>query len=87
MISDNIPQTDSIRELAQFWDTHDLTDFEDRLEEVNEPVFEREQVVQVRLPTEDAQAVESIAHSQGLDPADLIRTWIREKVHPSSSTG
>lgn len=37
-----IPQTDSIQELAQFWDTHNLTDFEDQLEEVTEPVFVRE---------------------------------------------
>ena len=29
----NIPQTDSIQELADFWDTHDLT-------EVTEPVFD-----------------------------------------------
>ena len=29
-----IPQTNSLQELAQFWDTHDLTDFEDELEEV-----------------------------------------------------
>ena len=36
----NIPKTDSIQELADFWDTHDLTDFEDELEEVDEPVFE-----------------------------------------------
>jgi hypothetical protein len=37
-----IPQTDSIRELAHFWDIHDLTDFEDELEEVTESVFQRE---------------------------------------------
>ena len=36
----NIPKTDSIQELAHFWDTHDLTDVEDELEEVSEPVFE-----------------------------------------------
>jgi len=30
---------DSIEKLAEFWDTHDLTDFEDELEEVTEPVF------------------------------------------------
>ena len=36
----SIPQTDSIQELAYFWDTHDLTDFEDELEEVGEYVFE-----------------------------------------------
>ena len=35
-----IPQTDSIQELADFWNTHDLTDFEDELEEVTEPVFD-----------------------------------------------
>ena len=28
----SIPQTDSIEELAKFWDTHDVTDFEDALE-------------------------------------------------------
>jgi hypothetical protein len=40
MKAQRFPQTDSIRELAQFWDTHDLTDFEDELEEVSESVFE-----------------------------------------------
>ena len=39
-----IPETDSIRELAAFWDTHDLTDFQDELEEVSESVFSRPRV-------------------------------------------
>lgn len=30
-----IPKTDSVEELAQFWDTHDLTDFEDELEDAD----------------------------------------------------
>lgn len=42
----NIPQTDSIQELADFWDTHNLTDFEDELEEVTEPVFDTSASVQ-----------------------------------------
>jgi hypothetical protein len=37
-----IPNIDSIEELAAFWDTHDLMDFEDELEEVEEPVFDRD---------------------------------------------
>lgn len=40
MKTQRLPQTDSIQELAHFWDTHDLADFEDELEEVTEPVFE-----------------------------------------------
>ncbi len=38
-----IPQTDSIAELAAFWDSHDVTDFEDELVEVPEQVFVRSQ--------------------------------------------
>jgi hypothetical protein len=84
MSTDRIPQTDSIREMAQFWDTHDLTDFEDQLEEVTEPVFGRDRVLAVHLTTKDAETVDSIARSQGLDPADLIRSWISEKVQTLS---
>jgi hypothetical protein len=36
-----LPKTDSMQALAEFWQTHDLTDFEDQLEEVVDPVFVR----------------------------------------------
>jgi len=36
-----ISKIDFIEELAAFWDTHDITDLEDELEEVEEPVFDR----------------------------------------------
>jgi len=39
-MSNQLPNRDSIKELAEFWDSHDSTDFEDQLEEVTEPVFE-----------------------------------------------
>ena len=79
----SLPETDSIQELAQFWDNHDLTDFEDELEEVTEPVFEREKVVKVRLATEEMQSVDEMASSRGLGSADLIREWVLEKIHES----
>ncbi|NOX63016.1 MAG: hypothetical protein GXP42_13905 [Chloroflexi bacterium] len=78
-----LPQTDSIQELAQFWDTHDLTDFEDELVEVSEPVFERETVVEIRLPSEEAEAVKAMAESIGVGYADLIREWVLDRIHAS----
>lgn len=36
-----IPKTASLEELPRFWQTHDLTDLEDELEEAMEPVFVR----------------------------------------------
>ncbi|MEK6323677.1 MAG: CopG family antitoxin [Acidobacteriota bacterium] len=55
MSTKEIPQTDSIEELAQFWDSHDLTDFAEELEEVSEPVFERETAVTIHLSCEEAK--------------------------------
>jgi hypothetical protein len=37
----HLPTTDSIQELAAFWQHHDVTDFESELEEVTEPVCQR----------------------------------------------
>ena len=63
MSNPGIPQSDSIEELARFWEQHDLTDFEETLEVVSEPVFERESVVRVRLPYDEANLVKQAAAS------------------------
>jgi hypothetical protein len=79
-----IPQTDSIRELAEFWDTHEVPDFDDELEEVKEPVFEREpEAVVVHLRSSEAAAVKRLAQSKGVASADVIEEWVRQKVHSS----
>ena len=54
-----IPESDSVEELARFWNTHDLTDFEDLLENVPKRVFERkhETVIPVRLRRKEAEEV------------------------------
>jgi predicted DNA binding CopG/RHH family protein len=77
-----IPETDSIAELARFWDTHDLSDFEDQLEEVTEPAFQRKsKSVWVPLQPQEMEAVKQIADSQGVEFSTLIRSWVLEKLH------
>jgi len=79
------PQIDSSEELAKFWDTQDLADFEGDLEEVEEPVFERrtEAVMRIRLPTRQAAALRRLAKSKGMDEASLIEEWVTEKLQAS----
>lgn len=78
-----IPETDSIRELAEFWDTHDVTAFDAELVEVAEPVFARRPTkgVTVPLSANELKALRDIAASRGVDEAVLIRRWILEKLH------
>jgi hypothetical protein len=61
MKNKNLPQTDSIKELARFWDTHDLTAFEDELTEEKESVFVRETAVTIHLQPEEAETVKRLA--------------------------
>ena len=79
-----IPQTDSIQELAQFWDTHDLTDFEDELEEVTEPVFDTK--VTVRLNPDEAEVVKTLANARGTSLTTLVQEWVAERIATSSSS-
>ncbi len=77
-----IPNTDSIRELADFWDTHDVTAFDDQLEEVAEPVFTRARNgVTVPLSGDERAVIRKIAASRGVDEAALIHEWVQEKLH------
>ncbi len=82
-----IPGTHSIEELAQFWDTHNLTDFEEQLEDVSERVFERkpETVIPVRLRRQDIEAVKRVAKTRGVREAALLRQWVREKLREAKS--
>jgi hypothetical protein len=84
-----IPNTDSIEELAKFWDAHDLTDFEEDLEVVTEPVFIRAKGTSLSIdlqPTE-ARHLKKIARSKGVKETTVLRQWILERLRESSRTG
>jgi predicted DNA binding CopG/RHH family protein len=75
-----MPETDSIQKLAEFWDTHDLTDFEDELEEVAKPVFVRHAAIKVPLESREVEAIEQMAQAKGVSREELIRAWVLEKL-------
>ena len=82
----NIPKTDSIQELAHFWDTHDLTDFEDELEEVDEPVFELSVQLLVVLAPGELETLNGLAKSRGISAENLIREWVVERIDRTHAT-
>ncbi len=81
MSNNKIPVMDSIQELADFWDSHDVTDYEDELEEVSEAVFKHKSLLKVDLQPDEIQTVKKIAALKGLSCDELIRNWIIEKIH------
>ncbi|MBD3345052.1 MAG: hypothetical protein GF401_08325 [Chitinivibrionales bacterium] len=80
MIQKAIPESDSIKELAQFWNTHDLTDYEDQLEVVTDTVFERKTTIKIDLRIDEAEAIQKIAQEKGIPFPTLVREWILDKI-------
>ncbi len=81
MSTPRLPKTDSIQELAAFWDAHDVTEFEAELEVVDQRVFERDREITIRLPADDANAVHAMARSRGIGDSELIREWVLNRLH------
>jgi hypothetical protein len=82
-----LPKTDSLKKLAEFWDSHDLNDFEDELEEIAEPVFVRNTAIKVPLEAHEAEAVERMAKAKGVAPEQLVRVWVLQKVARRNTAG
>jgi pyrroloquinoline quinone (PQQ) biosynthesis protein C len=80
-----LPKTDSIKRLASFWDSHDLTEFSEELEEVTESVFVRRTAIKVPLEAHEAEAVERMAEAKGVSREELIRAWVLQKVSPRNT--
>jgi hypothetical protein len=75
-----LPKTDSIQELAEYWDSHDLTDYEQELQQIPEPLFVRGTGIKVPLESRYVEAVELMAHAKGVSREELIRAWVLQKL-------
>ncbi|MDP3973986.1 MAG: CopG family antitoxin [Candidatus Daviesbacteria bacterium] len=78
-----IPKFKTYEEEANFWDTHEFTEFEDELEDV-EIVFElnkpRDETVVLRVQREIKEQLDKLARSRGLNLSTLVRMWMMEKL-------
>ena len=81
-MTQQLPKTDSIEELAQFWDTHDVTEYEGNLEEAPDVVFAKSPSNELSIPLGAAELarIRRIAASRGVDETSLIQEWVRERL-------
>lgn len=81
-----IPDFKTYEEEAHFWDTHDITSFEDETEDVD-IVFDlkkpRDETLVVRLQKKLKDRLEKVAQNKGLNISTLARMWLIEKLRTS----
>lgn len=77
----SIPAFNSYEEEANFWDTHDFTEFEAETRPTK-VVASRgfSAKVEVRLEPDTDHELEALALKKGMKKSTLIRTWILERL-------
>jgi predicted DNA binding CopG/RHH family protein len=74
-----IPEFISLEEFQDFWDKHDLTEFEDKLKEVFISVDLKRSKNLVTIDPEILKRIRKTAAQKGLKTESLINIWLQEK--------
>lgn len=82
-----IPEFHNREEEAEFWDTHDVTDYLDELRPVRVSFTPNPSAgITVQLDPADREAIGRIAAERGVGPSTLVRMWIKERLRAESSS-
>jgi predicted DNA binding CopG/RHH family protein len=74
-----IPEFRSIEEEAEFWDTHDTTDFEEEFKPAKVRFAKNlSEGITIRLDPQTLTELRTRAHEKGVGPTTLARMWILE---------
>jgi hypothetical protein len=81
-----IPRFRSRAEEAEFWDTHDSTQFEDEFEEVKIRVARPlGHILAVRLDATTLDKLAAVGRKKGIGPSTLARMWLLERLEREES--
>ena len=82
----SISKAGTLKEVADFWETHSLADYWDQTHEVEFEVRARRRR-RVTLDPEVYAQVETQARTRGLSPETLVNLWLTERLQTPSPVG
>ena len=76
----SISETQSYRDIGEFWDTHDLADHWDQTEPAEFEVDILSEITYYALDSKLSEAVRSLARKRGVSADTLLNIWVQEKL-------
>jgi hypothetical protein len=70
----------SYKEIGEFWDSHDLTDYWNETKEAEFEVEIESEVTYYALGKTLAKGIQSVARKQGVSGDTLVNLWVQEKL-------
>ena len=75
----SISKSRSIQEMAEFWDTHDATDFDDQTHEVEFSFDLRSHRHYIAIDPDLLARLRELAAARGLSAGSLANLWLQER--------
>ena len=74
-----MPEFKNYQEEAEFWDTHDLSDYWDQGKTVKiKATFPLSRRLELRIDEDTAKKLERVANKKGVGSSTLARMWVME---------
>jgi hypothetical protein len=70
----------SYKEIGDFWDTHDLSDFWDKTKQAEFDVDIESEITYYPLDKTLSEQIQAIAQKRGISSDTLINLWLQEKL-------
>jgi len=80
-----ISKARSYREIAEFWDAHDLADYWDQTEPVEFEVDIQSEATYYALERRLSQELAKAADERGVSPETLLNIWVQEKLREGAT--
>jgi hypothetical protein len=81
----SVSNAKSYKEIGEFWDIHDLSDFWDQTRRAKFEVDIQSEITYYSLDKKLAEEVQSIAQKRGVSADTLINLWVQEKIQERST--
>lgn len=82
----SVSETTSYKEIGEFWNTHDLSEFWDKTHEESFEVNIESEVTYYAVDRTLSEKIQSIAKKRGVTADTLINLWVQEKLHEQQAS-
>ncbi len=75
-----LPKFNSLDELVEFFETHDMSPYEKSMQEVSIDLEAKRRVSQFEIDPQLSRKIDKIARSKRISSSRLLNSWIRKKI-------
>lgn len=81
----SISKATSYREIGEFWDTHDLTDYWEQTYPVDFEVDIQSEETYYPVDAKLSKRIHALAKQRGVSPETLLNIWLQEKIQTEAT--